>query len=81
MWGGSTEVEPTTWKKALDVNLGGTFYAAQSFARRALPVGTPASAVFISSMPGFIVNQPQFQASYDSSKVAVSQLAKSLAVE
>ncbi|MET0714179.1 MAG: SDR family oxidoreductase, partial [Mycetocola sp.] len=34
-----------------------------------------------SSMSGFIVNEPQFQASYNSSKAAVSHLATSLAVE
>lgn len=81
IWGESTEVSQQTWTKVIDVNLNGTFYAAQAFARRALPADTAASVVFVTSMSAFIVNQPQFQASYNSSKAAVSQLAKSLAVE
>jgi NAD(P)-dependent dehydrogenase (short-subunit alcohol dehydrogenase family) len=81
IWGDSVDVAPETWRKVLAVNLDGTFFAAQSFARRAIVAGRPASAVFISSMSAFIVNQPQFQASYNASKAAVSHLASSLAVE
>ncbi|MCS5720069.1 SDR family oxidoreductase [Herbiconiux sp. CPCC 205763] len=81
IWGDSVDVPAETWRKVLSVNLDGTFFAAQSFGRRALAAGRPASAVFISSMSAFIVNQPQFQASYNASKAAVSHLASSLAVE
>ncbi|WP_426738702.1 SDR family oxidoreductase [Plantibacter sp. 2H11-2] len=81
IWGDSVDVPADTWRKVLAVNLDGTFFAAQSFARRAITAGRPASAVFISSMSAFIVNQPQFQASYNASKAAVSHLASSLAVE
>lgn len=81
IWGDSTEVAPEDWQRVLDINLNGTFYAAQSFARRLLAEGRTGSAIFISSMSGRIVNIPQFQASYNSSKAAVSMLAKSLAVE
>lgn len=81
IWGDSTDVTPEDWQKVLDINLSGTFYAAQSFARRLLPEGRPGSIIFVSSMSGRIVNVPQYQASYNSSKAAVSMLAKSLAVE
>jgi NAD(P)-dependent dehydrogenase (short-subunit alcohol dehydrogenase family) len=81
IWGDSTDVEPATWRKVLSINLDGTFYAVQSFARRALASGGPASVIMISSMSGLVVNQPQFQASYSASKAAVAQLAKALAVE
>lgn len=81
IWGDSIDVPADTWRKVLAVNLDGTFFAAQSFARRAIAADRPASAVFISSMSAFIVNQPQFQASYNASKAAVSHLASSLAVE
>lgn len=81
IWGDSVDVSAPVWRRVMSVNLDGTFFAAQSFARRALAAGRPASAIFISSMSGFIVNQPQFQASYNSSKAAVSHLATSLAVE
>jgi len=81
IWGESTEVTPEEWQQVLDINLNGTFYAAQSFARRLLAEGRGGSVIFVSSMSGRIVNIPQFQASYNSSKAAVSMLAKSLAVE
>ncbi len=81
MWGESTEVTPEDWQRVLDINLNGTFFAAQSFSRRLLQENRPGSIIFISSMSGRIVNVPQFQASYNSSKAAVSMLAKSLAVE
>ena len=80
-WGASADVPAETWKRVMAVNLDGTFFAAQAFARRTLTAGKPASAIFISSMSAFIVNEPQFQASYNSSKAAVSHLAASLAVE
>ncbi|SFN36160.1 SDR family oxidoreductase [Mycetocola miduiensis] len=81
IWGESVDVPADTWKKVIAVNLDGTFFSAQAFARRALAAAEPASVIFISSMSGFIVNEPQFQASYNSSKAAVSHLATSLAVE
>lgn len=81
IWGDSADVTADDWNKVLDINLSGTFFAAQSFARRLLPEGRPGSIVFVSSMSGRIVNIPQNQASYCASKAAVSMLAKSLAVE
>ena len=81
IWGDSTEVTSADWQRVLEINLSGTFYAAQSFARRLLAEGRHGSVIFVSSMSGRVVNIPQFQASYNSSKAAVSMLAKSLAVE
>jgi NAD(P)-dependent dehydrogenase (short-subunit alcohol dehydrogenase family) len=81
VWGDSVDVDAADWRRVLSVNLDGTFFALQAFARRALAADTPASAVLISSMSAFIVNQPQSQASYNASKAAVSHLAASLAVE
>ncbi len=81
VWGDSVDVPAETWRKVMAVNLDGTFFTAQAFARRAIAAGKPASVIFISSMSAFIVNEPQFQASYNSSKAAVSHLATSLAVE
>lgn len=81
IWGDSAEVEPGTWAKVIDVNLSGTFYAAQAFARPLIDAGRDGSAILISSMSGRVVNVPQHQASYNASKAAVDQLAKSLAVE
>ncbi len=81
IWGASVDVTPEDWQRVLDINLNGTFFACQSFARRLLTNGRPGSAILISSMSGRIVNVPQFQASYNASKAAVTHLARSLAVE
>lgn len=81
IWGDSTEIEPAEWSKVIAINLSGTFYAAQAFARPLLAEGREGSAIFISSMSGRVVNVPQRQASYNASKAAVDQLATSLAVE
>lgn len=81
IWGASIDVTPEDWQRVLDINLNGTFYATQSFARRLLPTGRRGSAVLVSSMSARIVNVPQFQASYNASKAAVTHLARSLAVE
>lgn len=80
-WADSVDITAEQWRKVFAVNLDGTFFAAQSFARALIAEQRPGSAVFISSMSGHIVNVPQSQASYNASKAAVGHLAKSLAVE
>lgn len=81
IWGDSADLDPMTWSKVIDINLNGTFFCTQAFARPLLAEQRAGSAILISSMSGRIVNLPQRQASYNSSKAAVDQLAKSLAVE
>lgn len=81
IWGDAAEVEPAAWSRVIDINLSGTFYSAQSFARALIAERRTGSAILVSSMSGRVVNVPQHQASYNSSKAAVDQLAKSLAVE
>jgi NAD(P)-dependent dehydrogenase (short-subunit alcohol dehydrogenase family) len=77
----SVDMSAQEWRKVIDVNLTGTFFAAQAFGRGLLAAGCPGSAIFIASMSGSIVNVPQWAASYNASKAAVSHLGKSLAVE
>ncbi|MGV8874525.1 MAG: SDR family oxidoreductase [Rhodococcus sp. (in: high G+C Gram-positive bacteria)] len=79
--GDSIDVSAADWRKVIDVNLGGTFFAAQSFGRLLLEAKLPGSAIFIASMSGTIVNVPQWAASYNASKAAVAHLGRSLAVE
>jgi sorbose reductase len=81
VWNDSVDVPAAEWRKVMAVNLDGTFFATQAFAKALFAADLPGSAIFISSMSGSIVNVPQNQASYNSSKAAVTQLAKSLAVE
>lgn len=77
----SIDMTAGEWRKVIDVNLTGTFFSAQAFGRELLSAGLPGSAVLIASMSGSIVNVPQWAASYNASKAAVSHLGKSLAVE
>ncbi len=62
------------------VNFHGAFFTAQSAGRIFKQQGF-GNLIFTASMSGSIVNLPQSQASYNSSKAAVIHLAKSLAVE
>lgn len=80
-WGDSLDVEAKTWRKVLDVNLTGTFLSCQAFARAVVAAGGTATIVNVSSMSAFVVNIPQHQASYNTSKAGVDQLTRSLAVE
>ncbi|MDP9026697.1 MAG: SDR family oxidoreductase [Actinomycetota bacterium] len=77
----SVDMTADEWRRVIDVNLTGTFFAAQAFANNLLQAGLPGSAIFIASMSGSIVNVPQWAASYNASKAAVAHLGKSLAVE
>ena len=79
--GDSVDVSARDWRKVIDVNLAGTFFAAQAFGSGLLKAGLSGSAIFIASMSGSIVNVPQWAASYNASKAAVVHLGKSLAVE
>jgi NAD(P)-dependent dehydrogenase (short-subunit alcohol dehydrogenase family) len=81
IWNSSSDVSADEWRKVIAVNLDGTFFAAQAFGSGLLRAELPGSAIFVSSMSASIVNVPQFQASYNASKAAVTHLGKSLAVE
>ena len=48
----SVNVTAEQWRKVIDVNLAGTFFAAQAFGSALLQAGLPGSAILISSMSG-----------------------------
>ncbi|MCL2708581.1 MAG: SDR family oxidoreductase [Defluviitaleaceae bacterium] len=75
------DVTPDEWKTIYDVNVNGVFYMAQAFAKKLISLGRGGSIINTASMSGTIVNLPQEQASYNSSKAAVAHMTKSLAVE
>jgi len=79
-WAEAENVAEEDWREVIDVNLNGLFFCAQAVGRHMLERGT-GSIVNIASMSGAIVNKPQAQASYNSSKAAVMHLTKSLACE
>ena len=69
------------WDAVLGVNLRGTFITCQAFGRELIARGGGA-IVNIASMSGnAVVNAPQRQAAYNTSKAGVSALTRSLAVE
>ncbi|MDW7657713.1 MAG: SDR family oxidoreductase [Bacillota bacterium] len=72
---------PDEWQRVIDVNLNGVFYIAQAAARQFIRENKAGSIVNTASMSGLIVNIPQQQSSYNTSKSAVIHLTKSLAVE
>lgn len=75
------DVTPDEWLNVINVNLNGIFFVAQAFGRYLVAHNKKGAIVNTASMSGAIVNYPQEQASYNSSKAGVIQLTKSLAVE
>jgi NAD(P)-dependent dehydrogenase (short-subunit alcohol dehydrogenase family) len=74
------EIPPEEWRSVMDVNVNAQFFAAQAFARKMVNAGG-GSIVAIGSNSGFIVDKPQPRAHYNTSKAALHQMVKSLAVE
>ena len=74
------EISPEEWTRVLAVNVNAQFFIAQAVARHMAEQGG-GSIVAIGSNSGFIVDRPQPQAHYNTSKAAVHQMVKSLAVE
>lgn len=81
VWEDSIDAPVASWRRVLDINLTGTFLCCQALARAARNAGQPAAIVNVSSMSGSVVNVPQHQASYNTSKAGVDMLTKTLAVE
>lgn len=75
------DLTPDEWLKVINVNLNGVFFVAQAFGRYLMARNKQGAIVNTASMSGTIVNYPQLQASYNTSKAGVVQLTKSLAVE
>lgn len=68
------------WQRVYDVNVTGLFLSCQAEGRAMIRNGG-GSIVNIASMSGTIVNRGLLQCHYNSSKAAVQQLSKSLAME
>jgi NAD(P)-dependent dehydrogenase (short-subunit alcohol dehydrogenase family) len=79
-WCEAQAVSESDWRAVIDVNLNGLFFCCQAVAPAMIEQGQ-GSIVNIASMSGLIVNRPQPQASYNTSKAAVIHLTKSLAAE
>jgi len=74
------EVTDAEWQHVIDVNVTGVWTGCQVFGRHMAENGG-GTIVNIGSISAQIVNRPQWQPAYNSSKAAVHQLTKSLAAE
>jgi NAD(P)-dependent dehydrogenase (short-subunit alcohol dehydrogenase family) len=70
----------SAWKELMDINLDGVFLVSHSVGKQMIKQ-KKGSIINISSMSGVIVNMPQCQAAYNTSKAAVIMLTKCLASE
>lgn len=68
------------WHKVIDINMNGAWYMSQAVGKIMIKQNH-GNIINISSMSGFIVNDPQGQVSYNTSKAGVSHMTKSLAAE
>jgi sorbose reductase len=69
------------WKSVIDTNLTGAYIVARSAARIMIENKIAGSIINNASMSGSIVNIPQMQASYNTSKAGMIHLTRSLAIE
>ena len=79
-WKEAEDVPEADWLEVINVNLNALFYCCQAAAKQMIKQGG-GRIINIASMSGLIVNRPQCQASYNTSKAAVIHLTKSLATE
>jgi NAD(P)-dependent dehydrogenase (short-subunit alcohol dehydrogenase family) len=79
-WKEAENVSEADWLEVINIDLNGLFYCCQAAAKQMIKQGG-GRIINIASMSGLIVNRPQCQASYNTSKAAVIHLTKSLATE
>jgi NAD(P)-dependent dehydrogenase (short-subunit alcohol dehydrogenase family) len=80
VWADAEVMDLDEWRKVLEVNLNAVFYCAQAEARVMMQEGY-GKIINTASMSGHIVNTPQNQAAYNTSKAGVLHLTRSLATE
>lgn len=77
----ATEYKVEDVCKMMDINYTGVFMTAAAVARRMMEYGCKGSMILVASMSGFIANKGLITPVYNSSKAAVIQCAKNLAME
>jgi len=75
------EASIAEWREVLDINLTGEYIVARAAGRAMAARGIKGSIINMASMSGSVVNVPQWQASYNSSKAGIIHMTRSLAVE
>lgn len=79
-WVPAEEMTIDQWQKLMDINLNGVFLYCKHVGREMIKQKR-GSIINVASMSAYIVNVPQKQCHYNTSKAAVVHLTKSLAVE
>lgn len=79
-WASSEDMSDEDWRKMMAVNLDGVFYCARAEAKVMLQAGY-GKIINTASMSGHIVNTPQNQSCYNTTKAGVLHLTRSLAAE
>ncbi|CAL1704091.1 unnamed protein product [Somion occarium] len=69
------------FREVIDVNVNGVLFTAQAAGRQMAKFGNGGSLILIASMSGSITNKDHAWVSYNSSKSAVLQMARSMACE
>jgi len=69
------------FEEVMDVNTNGVLYTAQAAGRQMVRFGNKGSIILIASMSGTITNRDHAWVSYNTSKSAVLQMARSMACE
>ena len=80
VWVDSEKMTPAEWDKVMNLNLRAVFLCAQAQGRVMLEAGY-GKIINTASMSGNIVNTPQNQSAYNTSKAGVIHLTRSLAAE
>jgi NAD(P)-dependent dehydrogenase (short-subunit alcohol dehydrogenase family) len=80
LWKNAEDVLEDEWDMVVDLNLKAVFLCSQAEARAMIP-NRYGKIINTASMSASVVNYPQSQASYNSSKAGVVHLTKSLASE
>jgi len=79
-WFNAETMEESEWDRIMNLNLKGVFLCCQAEVEEMMKHGY-GKIINMASMSGSIVNRPQNQCHYNTSKAAVIQLTKSLAAE
>jgi NADP-dependent 3-hydroxy acid dehydrogenase YdfG len=73
------EIDSATWKRSLDVNIGGVVNVIRAFVPRLIAADQPARIVNTSSLGGFLTSP--FMAPYSATKFAIVAISEALAAE
>lgn len=79
-WTPAEEMEFKEWHRVLDTNLNGVFICCKYVGKEMIK-RKKGSIINVSSISSFVVNNPQKQCHYNTSKAGVDQLTKCLAFE